>query len=613
MSGTEAAAAQGGGGNNASEFVSRILVLCPPHNYTSANTMDDVKVRKLFRMLEDPSHQDVARWGKDGDSFVVVEGEKFTRSILPKHFKHSNMSSFIRQLNKYDFHKVKPSTDGDSTSPNGNILEFKHPYFRVDSKDDLDNIRRKAPATRKPQVAEDFTTSQHVSVISEQLTATQQQVQQLQELFADVSQTNRLLVNEVLTLQKMLNAQKQAQYEMLNYLSPYNHNRNNGMMGHQMNSNGSMPTAEGDEAVPELRRARELLSSVPADTVADRELERLHDIYESPADSATMVTPVSMPMMHDPMNDISRYPVYPVGQTVGIDPFHSDHINKIPYAIPNEGSSGPMDQHQQHQQHTPQPGSSGQMNNAPGTSGSMDKPASLWGPKKPVVFLVEDDPTCAKIGIKFLKSMGCDVEHANNGAEAFSRVSTVGRDHFDLIFMDIIMPRLDGVSATMYIRQHCPTTPIIAMTSNIRPDEVNGYFEHGMNGVLAKPFTKEGMLKSVKTNMQHLLKNPPSQSDNGHGPGFLMNVPYLSTTGNSIKFESPTPPAGASGSNWSSGHMSQNGVDQSFGLMDGSNQYNISQNRGGYSTMDASSGRISDHDSPPEKRQRLNNSQRNYA
>lgn len=41
------------------------------------------------------------------------------------------------------------------------------------------------------------------------------------------------------------------------------------------------------------------------------------------------------------------------------------------------------------------------------------------------------------------------------------------------------MPRLDGVSATMYIRQHCPATPIIAMTSNIRPDEVNGYFEHG--------------------------------------------------------------------------------------------------------------------------------------
>lgn len=66
-----------------------------------------------------------------------------------------------------------------------------------------------------------------------------------------------------------------------------------------------------------------------------------------------------------------------------------------------------------------------------------------------------------------------------NGADAYTRVSNAGRDHFDLMFMDIIMPRLDGVSATMYIRQHCPSTPIIAMTSNIRPDEVNGYFEHG--------------------------------------------------------------------------------------------------------------------------------------
>ncbi|KAM0511591.1 hypothetical protein ACHAPE_009741 [Trichoderma viride] len=581
MSGTEATNAPGGG-NNASEFV-----------------------RKLFRMLEDPTHQDVARWGKDGDSFVVVEGEKFTRSILPKHFKHSNMSSFIRQLNKYDFHKVKPSADGESVSPNGNVLEFKHPYFRVDSKDDLDNIRRKAPATRKPQVAEDFTTSQHVSAVSEQLTATQQQVQQLQELFADISQTNRLLVNEVLTLQKMLNAQKQAQYEMLNFLAPYNHNRTNGMMAHQLSSNGGMSSSDDNENMPELRRARELLSSVAPDTVADRELERLHDIYESPADSATMVTPVSMPMMHDPMNDISRYPVYPVGQTVGIDPFHSDHINKIPYAMPNENSSGSLDQHQQH---TPQPN---QMNSTPGPS--LAKPAPLWGPKKPTVFLVEDDGTCAKIGIKFLKSMGCDVEHAINGADAYNRISSVGREYFDLIFMDIIMPRLDGVSATMYIRQHCPATPIIAMTSNIRPDEVNSYFEHGMNGVLAKPFTKEGMLKSVKTHLQHLLKNPPSQSDNGHGPGFMMNVPYLNTSGNPIKFESPTPPAGAGGSNWSSGHMSQNGVESGFGMMDGSNQYNMAQGRNAYPTMDASSGRLSDHDSPPEKRQRLNNSQRTYA
>jgi osomolarity two-component system response regulator SKN7 len=368
-------------------------------------------------MLEDPSHQDVARWGKNGDSFIVVEGERFTRQILPNHFKHSNMSSFIRQLNKYDFHKVKPSSDTETLSPNGNVLEFKHPYFRIDSKDDLDNIRRKAPSSRKTQAPDDFTTSHHVAVISEQLAATQQQVQQLQELFSDVSQTNKLLVNEVLTLQKMLNAQKQAQYEMLNYLAPFD--RGDGLMAQSMKSGGGGSTADGEEH-PDLRRARELLSSVAPNSVADRELERLHGVYGSPADSGAMITPTTMPLMHDPMTDISRYPIYPVGQTVGIDPFHSDHIHKIPYAMPNEVNAGAVSEQQQQQ--TPQTQQPGQqtphsinMTSTQQASTQADKSGVIWGPKKPVIFLVEDDNTCSKIGIKFLRSMGCEVEHAVSG------------------------------------------------------------------------------------------------------------------------------------------------------------------------------------------------------
>lgn len=64
-------------------------------------------VRKLYKMLEDPSYNSVVRWSPEGDSFVVLENEKFTKTILPKHFKHSNFASFVRQLNKYDFHKVR--------------------------------------------------------------------------------------------------------------------------------------------------------------------------------------------------------------------------------------------------------------------------------------------------------------------------------------------------------------------------------------------------------------------------------------------------------------------------------------------------------------------------
>lgn len=50
---------------------------------------------------------------------------------------------------------------------------------------------------------------------------------------------------------------------------------------------------------------------------------------------------------------------------------------------------------------------------------------------------------------------------------------------FDLILMDVIMPQLDGVSATSLIRKIRSDIPIIAMTSNIKADEIDLYFRHG--------------------------------------------------------------------------------------------------------------------------------------
>ena len=58
-------------------------------------------------MLEDTSFADVVSWGPQGDCFVVKDMNEFTKSILPRMFKHSNFASFVRQLNKYDFHKVR--------------------------------------------------------------------------------------------------------------------------------------------------------------------------------------------------------------------------------------------------------------------------------------------------------------------------------------------------------------------------------------------------------------------------------------------------------------------------------------------------------------------------
>lgn len=63
-----------------------------------------------------------------------------------------------------------------------------------------------------------------------------------------------------------------------------------------------------------------------------------------------------------------------------------------------------------------------------------------------------------------------------DGLEAVNKIR--GGSKYDLILMDIIMPNLDGVSACHLIRQF-DRTPIIAMTSNIRSDDIQQYFQHG--------------------------------------------------------------------------------------------------------------------------------------
>jgi len=80
-----------------------------------------------------------------------------------------------------------------------------------------------------------------------------------------------------------------------------------------------------------------------------------------------------------------------------------------------------------------------------------------------------------------------------------------------------------GVSATSLIRQFDAMTPIISMTGNSRPDEVLTYFSHGMNDVLPKPFTKEGMLSMLEKHLIHLKqihRNPEMAPNND----FLQNL-----------------------------------------------------------------------------------------
>ncbi len=116
-------------------------------------------VRKLFSMLEDGSWNDVVRWSLQGDSFVVVNMSEFTKHVLPRHFRHSNFASFVRQLNKYDFHKMKKNAamfeqlfgmpPGSSNGDFDQMWEFKNDCFVRGRPDLLDGVRRKLPTGKK--------------------------------------------------------------------------------------------------------------------------------------------------------------------------------------------------------------------------------------------------------------------------------------------------------------------------------------------------------------------------------------------------------------------------------------------------------------------------------
>ena len=64
---------------------------------------------KTYEIISDPETNEIVSWNEEGEGFVVKQVNKFQDEVLPMHFKHNNFSSFIRQLNMYDFHKTRNS------------------------------------------------------------------------------------------------------------------------------------------------------------------------------------------------------------------------------------------------------------------------------------------------------------------------------------------------------------------------------------------------------------------------------------------------------------------------------------------------------------------------
>jgi PAS domain S-box-containing protein len=123
---------------------------------------------------------------------------------------------------------------------------------------------------------------------------------------------------------------------------------------------------------------------------------------------------------------------------------------------------------------------------------------TVRNPRRLRILLVEDDEVNLWSGRKMLEKLGHTVTVAENGQEA---LNCLDHNEFDLIFMDVQMPVLDGVEATMAIRKGKgpqAKVPIIAMTAYAMGGDREVFLQAGMNDYLAKPVRKEDLAKAIE-------------------------------------------------------------------------------------------------------------------
>jgi CheY-like chemotaxis protein len=124
----------------------------------------------------------------------------------------------------------------------------------------------------------------------------------------------------------------------------------------------------------------------------------------------------------------------------------------------------------------------------------------------PRLLLVDDEAVVRGLSRRFLQVFGCKIDVAFDGVAA---VEMLRAEQYDLVLMDIQMPRLDGVAATRLIRVFDPRTPIVAMTSASQPHELVTYFDNGMNDILPKPFTREGLFAMLEVSSRRSARFRP--------------------------------------------------------------------------------------------------------
>ncbi|WP_143097037.1 hybrid sensor histidine kinase/response regulator [Myxococcus fulvus] len=151
------------------------------------------------------------------------------------------------------------------------------------------------------------------------------------------------------------------------------------------------------------------------------------------------------------------------------------------------------------------------------TRSSAELDATL-GQRLPLrILLVEDNPINQKVGLRLFKKLGYDADVAGNGVESLGALE---RERYDVVFMDVHMPQMDGLEATRRIRADSPrygSPRIIAMTASVIQGDKDLCLQAGMNDFVTKPVDATLLMAALESAAQlpDLPLAPPPEA-----PGF---------------------------------------------------------------------------------------------
>lgn len=131
--------------------------------------------------------------------------------------------------------------------------------------------------------------------------------------------------------------------------------------------------------------------------------------------------------------------------------------------------------------------------------------ASAVGPK---ILLVEDEEKIAEFVIRGLKKAGYQVEHMLDGV---SGLKSIFKNHYDLVLLDIMLPKLNGLELLQQLRQDSNTTPVIILSAKADLSDRLLGFETGADDYMPKPFFVEELVAKMKVILGRMQKDAPVQ------------------------------------------------------------------------------------------------------